>query len=146
MSYIQKIVDYFFHHSVSPSIAKRVQERMILPQTSKECDEALARIWEETKDTVYTDPQIDKAFARLEHSMAGKAQLRLLLLSGCIPLPRKTGSIHLIHPMLCQGRHTGTNHTAGRKQCMAQLGKPVDLPLHLPDFRKECLPLRRRIF
>ena len=74
MSYIQKIVDYFFHHSVSPSIAKRVQERMILPQTSKECDEALARIWEETKDTVYTDPQIDKAFARLEHSMAGKAQ------------------------------------------------------------------------
>ncbi len=47
MSYIQQIIDYFYHHSLSMPMIDRVHRRMVERKDEKEQEEACHALWEE---------------------------------------------------------------------------------------------------
>lgn len=47
MSYIQQIIDYFYHHALSKPMIDRVHKRMVAYRDEKEQEEACHALWEE---------------------------------------------------------------------------------------------------
>ena len=46
MSYIKKIVDYFFHHDLSEEMTWKVHRRLIKKEDRPEVDSALQSVWD----------------------------------------------------------------------------------------------------
>lgn len=68
-NYIQKIIDYFFHHEVSDGLTNRVYERMVLPADDEEREEALSRIWSDLDGAACSEKEVDAAFRKLEYTL-----------------------------------------------------------------------------
>lgn len=73
MSNLQKIIQYFFHHSVSDEMVEKVHKRLSLSGDEEEKEEALQSIWNEIGYPEVPTGQALQAFSRLEQQIDGKA-------------------------------------------------------------------------
>lgn len=74
-SYIQKVINYFFHHEVSDELTKRVYERMVSPTDDKEREEAISDIWKDLDGATCSEEEIERAFQKLQYT--GGKQIRM---------------------------------------------------------------------
>lgn len=72
-NYIQKLINYFFHHKVSDELTARMYERMSFPREDKEREEVLSHIWDELEGVDCPEEEVDAAFRRLEHTLERKS-------------------------------------------------------------------------
>lgn len=69
MSYIKKIVDYFFHHDFSDEVVKKVHQRLIKKEDRPEVDDALQSVWDTMGFPDMNESQTNQAFSRLSEQL-----------------------------------------------------------------------------
>lgn len=65
MSYIKKIVRYFFHHAFSEEMVGKVQQRLLKKEDRQEKEEALREVWEEIGFPAIHENRMAQAFEQL---------------------------------------------------------------------------------
>lgn len=96
MSYIKKIIKYFFHHDFPPSVVDKVQRRLVEPRDVAERDEALHDLWNEL-GMPREDTYSAHAFKRLERALPAAPKRRVYL-----PYWARVAAIWLV-PLLSLG-------------------------------------------
>ena len=69
MSYLRQIIDYFFHHTFSGELEKRVHQRLVQPGDEPEREEAFRSLWREAGDAKMPQAEIDHSFGILQEKL-----------------------------------------------------------------------------
>lgn len=69
MSYIKKIVDYFFHHDFSDEIVNRVHQRLIKGEDRPEVDDALLSVWDNMGFPEMNESHSKQVFSQLSKQL-----------------------------------------------------------------------------
>ena len=69
MSYLRQIIDYFFHHTFSEELEKRVHQRLVQPGDEPEREEAFRSLWREAGDAKMPQAEIDHSFGILQEKL-----------------------------------------------------------------------------
>lgn len=71
MSYIKKIMQYFFHHDFSDEMVERVHRRLAQGKDRDMQHEVLQSLWDEMEFPMMEDGEVEQAFARMEKKIGG---------------------------------------------------------------------------
>lgn len=74
MSYIKKIVDYFFYHEFSDEMVKKVHRRLIKNNDQPEIEDALLSVWDTIDASEMSDNQSKQAFSQLGRQLGFATQ------------------------------------------------------------------------
>ena len=69
MSYLRQIIDYFFHHTFSGKLVKRVHQRLVQSGDELERDEIFRSLWREAGDAKMPQAEIDHSFGILQEKL-----------------------------------------------------------------------------
>lgn len=69
MSYIKKIVDYFFHHDFSDETVKKVHQRLTKKEDRPEVEDALLSVWDTMGYPEIADEHSKQAFSSLSRQL-----------------------------------------------------------------------------
>ena len=71
MSYIKKIMQYFFHHDFSDEMVERVHRRLAQGKDRDMQHEVLQSLWDEMEFPMMEDGEVEQACARMEKKIGG---------------------------------------------------------------------------
>lgn len=74
MSYIHKIVDYFFHHDLSEEMTRKVHRRLMKEEDRPEVEEALQSVWDTMGVPEMNETYSRQAFSRLSKTLGFAGQ------------------------------------------------------------------------
>ena len=74
MSYIKKIVDYFFHHDFSEETIRKVHQRLTKEDDRPEVDDALLSVWDTMGFPEMNENHSEQAFSQLSRQLGFSEQ------------------------------------------------------------------------
>lgn len=77
MSYIKKIVDYFFHHDLSEEMTRKVHRRLMNKEDRPEVEEALQSVWDTMGFPEMNETYSRQAFSQLSKKLGFTSQKEL---------------------------------------------------------------------
>lgn len=77
MSYIKRIVDYFFHHDFSEEMKEKVHQRLIEKKDRPEVDDALLSVWDTMGFPEMNESHSKQAFSQLSKQLGFSDQKEL---------------------------------------------------------------------
>ena len=69
MSYLRQIIDYFFHHTFSGELEKRVHQRLVQSGDEPEREEAFRSLWREADEAQLPQAAVDRSFQVLQEKL-----------------------------------------------------------------------------
>lgn len=101
MSYIKKIVRYFFHHEFSEEMVGKVQQRLLQKEDRQEKEEALREVWEEIGFPAVSENSTAQAFEQLNGRLgrSNPAERKRRRREKAVPLWMKGVAIYIL-PLL----------------------------------------------